>query len=128
MLRVLIVEDNEDNLRLVSRRLKAAGWSVLEATTAESALTQLKALSSNLPIDVILLDLQLPDRDGVSLIPDIRALHLTPVPTLVACTASAMHGDREKALAAGFDGYLTKPVDTRRLADQLQELHHARRH
>lgn len=122
MLRVLIVEDNEDNRRLVVRRLKVAGFTLFEAATAAEALVQLQQQ----PVSLVLLDLQLPDKDGLSLVQEIRGLKLEPTPTLVACTASAMHGDRERALAAGFDGYLTKPVDTRRLADQLQELHHAR--
>lgn len=111
MARVLIVDDNAVNLKLVAYLVKAQGYDVDTAMDAESALA---ALQSKKP-DVILMDLQLPGVDGLELTRRIKAdPALRDVP-IIAVTAYAMKGDREKAIEAGCDEYVTKPIDTRAL-------------
>jgi len=104
---VLIVEDNERSMKLFRDVLTATGYRTLEATTG----TQAVELAIEYAPDLVLMDIQLPDVDGVEALGRLRADERTaPVPVL-ALTAQAMHGDREHFLAAGFDGYLSKPVD-----------------
>ena len=104
---VLIVEDNQRSMKLFRDVLTATGYRTLEATTG----TQAVELAIEYAPDLVLMDIQLPDVDGVEALGRLRADERTaPVPVL-ALTAQAMHGDREHFLAAGFDGYLSKPVD-----------------
>lgn len=119
-MKILIVEDNEDNRRLLLKRLRGLGHVLREAATGQAAL---EAVDQEVP-ELILLDLQLPDMPGEQLARLLRAdpnLHKT---VLVACTAFAMPQDKERALAAGCDGYLSKPLDLRRVAEQLEEFAH----
>ena len=104
---ILVVEDNERNMRLFCDVLQASGYRTLEATTGESAVE----LALEHGPDLVLMDIQLPDIDGVEALARLRAdEHSASLPVL-ALTAQAMEGDRERFLAAGFDGYLSKPVD-----------------
>ena len=104
---ILVVEDNERNMRLFCDVLQASGYRTLEATTGEQAV---ELVFEHRP-DLVLMDIQLPDIDGVEALGRVRADDgLDSVPIL-ALTAQAMEGDRERFLAAGFDGYLSKPVD-----------------
>ena len=104
---ILLVEDNEKNLKLLRDVLTAKGYRVLEATTGEAAVELALAEEPRL----VLMDVQLPGIDGVEALRRLRADASTaPIPVL-ALTAQAMEGDRERFLAAGFDGYLSKPVD-----------------
>ena len=102
-----MVEDNEKNMKLFRDVLTATGYRTLEATTGESAV----ALATEHAPDLVLMDIQLPDIDGVEALARLRADQRTASIPVVALTAQAMHGDRERFLAAGFDGYLSKPVD-----------------
>jgi two-component system cell cycle response regulator DivK len=104
--RVLIVEDNADNMKLFRAVLAIRGHAVTSLSGGDGLLEEVRSTQP----DVILLDIQLPGTDGFQLLELLRkdGGHLPPV---VALTAHAMSGDREKALAAGFDGYLTKPID-----------------
>ena len=111
MARVLIVDDNPTNLKLVAYLVRAQGYDVDTAGDAESALA---ALASRRP-DVVLMDLQLPGIDGLELTRRIKADPHTKDIAIIAVTAYAMKGDREKALDAGCDDYVTKPIDTRAL-------------
>ena len=111
MARVLIVDDNPTNLKLVAYLVRAQGYEVDTAGDAESALA---ALASRRP-DVVLMDLQLPGVDGLELTRRIKADPKTKDIAIIAVTAYAMKGDREKALDAGCDDYVTKPIDTRAL-------------
>ena len=105
--RVLIVEDNEKSMKLFRDVLAATGYRTLEATTGGQAFE----LAVEHGPDLVLMDIQLPDVDGVEALKRLRAdERIAPVPVL-ALTAQAMHGDREQFLAAGFDGYISKPVD-----------------
>ena len=113
---ILVVEDNETNLRLIQYLLEARGCEVRTATKAGEVFEVLHTFHPRL----ILMDLQLPGVDGYQL---TRLLKANPAVTgvpIVALTAYAMKGDEEKALAAGCDGYITKPIDTRALWSTLE--------
>jgi two-component system, cell cycle response regulator DivK len=107
MAQVLVVEDNEKNMKLFRDVLQAAGYDTVEATTAGQALD---LAAANRP-DLVLMDIQLPDMDGLEALRRLRADERTAATPVVALTALAMDGDREQFLAAGFDGYISKPVD-----------------
>jgi two-component system cell cycle response regulator DivK len=115
--RVLIVEDNEKNMKLVRDVLQATGYRTLEATTGEEAvelaLSQAPAL--------VLMDVQLPGIDGVEALERLRQNERTASIPVLALTAQAMSGDRERFLGAGFDGYLAKPVDVGELIETVRE-------
>jgi two-component system cell cycle response regulator DivK len=104
---ILVVEDNERNMKLFCDVLRASGYRTLEATTGESAVD----LAVEHRPDLVLMDIQLPDIDGVEALDRLRADDRVASVLVLALTAQAMEGDRERFLAAGFDGYLSKPVD-----------------
>jgi len=104
---ILVVEDNEKNMKLFRDVLLATGHRTLEATTGGQAVELAAAHSP----DLVLMDIQLPDIGGVEALGRLRADERTASLPVVALTAQAMEGDRERFLAAGFDGYLSKPVD-----------------
>ena len=104
---VLVVEDNEKNMKLFRDVLLASGYRTLEATTAGQAV-ELAATHSP---DLVLMDIQLPDFGGDEALVRLRADERSASIPVVALTAQAMEGDRERFLAAGFDGYLSKPVN-----------------
>ncbi|MBI2187146.1 MAG: response regulator [Acidobacteria bacterium] len=109
--RILIVDDNPVNLKLVRVVLTVEGYDVRTATDAGEALAVLEMFRPRL----ILMDLQLPGMDGLELTKRLKADAVMKDTLIVAVTAYAMKGDEEKALAIGCDGYLTKPIDTRTL-------------
>jgi CheY-like chemotaxis protein len=111
MSRILIVDDNPTNLKLVTFLVKSFGYQVETAVDADSTL---KAVHANAP-DAILMDIQLPGIDGLELTRQLKADAATRAIAVIALTAYAMKGDREKALAAGCDDYMTKPIDARML-------------
>jgi two-component system, cell cycle response regulator DivK len=106
---ILIVEDNELNLELASDLLIAAGYSVLQAGTAEEGVRLAKTALPSL----ILMDLRLPGLDGYAALGQLKADPKTSGIPTIALTAQAMRGDREQALEAGFTAYIPKPIDTR---------------
>lgn len=114
--RVLVIEDNPLSRELVSAVLESLGCDVVTAGSAEEGLE----LAQSLELDLILLDLRLPGMSGyeaIRMIRDHPVLRSVPV---VAVTAQAMQGDEASALRAGFDAYLTKPIDNRRLRDLVR--------
>ena len=113
--RVLVVEDNPKNLKLVRDVLTYAGYEVIEATSGEDGVR----LAAELGPDLILMDLQLPGIDGAEALRQIRATE-TAVP-VVAVTAFAMNNDRTRAFEAGFDGYVEKPISVRALPQQVSD-------
>jgi two-component system, cell cycle response regulator DivK len=115
---ILIVEDNEKNLKLVRDILQFKGYQTLEATRALAGI----ALAERHQPALILMDIQLPDVDGVSALGQLRANPATAHIPVAALTAFAMRSDRERLLAAGFDGYLEKPIDIRAFPDQIRQL------
>jgi two-component system cell cycle response regulator DivK len=102
-----VVEDNEKNMKLFRDVLQATGYSTLEATTGSEAV---ELALEHLP-DLVLMDIQLPDIGGVEALDRLRLDERTASIPVLALTAQAMHGDRERFLTAGFDGYLSKPVN-----------------
>ena len=104
---ILVVEDNEKNMKLFRDVLAATGYRTLEAATGSEAVD---LATEHLP-DLVLMDIQLPDIDGVEALGRLRADERTASVPVLALTAQAMEGDRERFLAAGFDGYLSKPVN-----------------
>ena len=114
---ILVVEDNEKNMKLFRDVLVATGYRTLEATTGGEAVD----MASEHTPDLVLMDIQLPDLDGVQALHRLRANASTARIPVLALTAQAMLGDRERFLAAGFDGYLSKPVDVRELIGTVRE-------
>lgn len=117
MSRILYVEDNPQNMRLVRKILKHAGHEVLEA---ETGLDGISVAQNELP-DLILMDVNLPDIDGLEATARLKADGSTASIPVIALTANAMVGDREKALEAGCDGYLPKPVSRQDLIAAIAE-------
>ena len=115
--KILVVDDNPTNLKLVSDVLEFEGYDILRAVDAEMAQV---VLAATLP-DLILMDIALPGMDGLTLTRKLKAEERTCGIRIVALTAFAMKGDDQKAFDAGCDGYITKPIDTRKLPDQVTE-------
>jgi two-component system, cell cycle response regulator DivK len=104
---ILLVEDNEVNRRLAGFLLRSQGYQVHEATSAAAAFEML----DKEPIDLIVMDIQLPGIDGLEATRKLKEQSATADIPVIAVTSYAMKGDREKALAAGCAGYVTKPID-----------------
>ena len=115
MARILIVEDSPDNMKLFRTILTLKGHEVTGLPGGEGLL---EAIEQGSP-DLVLMDIQLPGKDGFTLLSEIRKSPLAGV-RVIALTAHAMTGDRERALDAGFDDYITKPIDIRNFPDQVQ--------
>jgi two-component system cell cycle response regulator DivK len=114
---ILIVEDNDKNLKLARDLLRHHGFRTLEADTAAAGI----ALAEQHTPDLILMDIQLPDMDGVTALDHLRRSTATTSIPVVALTAFAMASDRERLLAAGFDGYLPKPIDIHHFSDRVRQ-------
>ena len=115
--RILYIEDNPDNRMLVKRVLEAEGYQLLEAANAHDGLQQVLAQAP----DLILMDINLPEVDGYTTTAQIKATPGLGGVKIVAVTANVMKGDREKTLAAGCDGYITKPIDVDLLPGQIAQ-------
>jgi len=113
---ILVVEDNERNLKLLRDVLEYAGYAVRVARTGEDGITS--AVSE--PPDLVLMDLQLPGIDGTEALRRLRESPRTADIPVVAVTAQAMKHDRERALEAGFNGYIEKPISVRAFPDQVR--------
>jgi two-component system cell cycle response regulator DivK len=114
--RILIVEDNEKNMKLFRDVLGAAGYTTVEATSGGQAVD----LATQHGPGLVIMDVRLPDVDGVEALARLRADARTASIPVLAVTAQAMQGDRERFLEAGFDGYLAKPVDIIELVDAVR--------
>jgi CheY-like chemotaxis protein len=114
--RILLVEDNPANQMLASAVLERDGFEVV---VAESAADVETAILRHMP-DLILMDIQLPEMDGLTLTRRLKSDPATASITVVAMTAHAMVGDREDAIAAGCAGYISKPIDTRTLGEEVR--------
>jgi two-component system cell cycle response regulator DivK len=112
---ILVVEDNEKNMKLFRDVLHATGYDTLEASTGGQALS----LASEHRPALVLMDIQLPDMDGLEALGRLRADECTTAIPVLALTAQAMRGDRERFITAGFDGYLSKPVDVDELLETI---------
>jgi len=120
MRRILLVEDNESNRDLISRYLSLFDYDVIVATDGKEGLA--RALAEHERIDLILMDMNLPEIDGWQVTRALKADQRTRRLPVIALTAHAMMGDREKALEAGCDDYATKPIDFDRLIDRIDSL------
>jgi two-component system cell cycle response regulator DivK len=114
--RILYIEDNSDNRKLVRRVLEWDGYDVVEAKDGTEALARLETE----PIDLALLDINMPDIDGYTLTTAIRSNPRFSRLPIVAVTANVMRGDRERSLQAGCDGYIQKPIDIDTLSQQIE--------
>ena len=114
---ILIVEDNEKNLKLVRDVLQYKGYQTIEAGTGEDGVRLARERGPAL----ILMDIQLPGIDGITALGQLRADPTTHAIPVIAVTASAMTQDRKKIMAAGFDGYQTKPIKVREFMDAVRE-------
>lgn len=115
--RILVVEDNEDNRRIIRDLLTASGFDIIEAVTGEAGVEAAK----NEKPDLILMDIQLPLMDGYEVTRQIKAVpELKSIP-VIAVTSYALSGDDKKAFAAGCDGYVTKPFSPRVLLAKIKE-------
>ena len=118
MAKILLVEDNEINRDMLSRRLERRGYDVAVAVDGKDGIE--KAQSSD--FDLVLMDMSLPEIDGWEATRRLRAQPATEKLPIIALTAHAMAGDREKALEAGCDDYDTKPIEFKRLLSKIEAL------
>lgn len=115
MAKILIVEDSPDNMKLFSTILGLKGHEVTGLPGGEGLVESIERTRPEL----VLMDIQLPGKDGFALLREIRGSRCPGI-RVIALTAHAMTGDRERALQAGFDGYITKPIDIRNFPNQVQ--------
>ncbi|MBI3759716.1 MAG: response regulator, partial [Deltaproteobacteria bacterium] len=124
-LRVLLVEDNVINQRLATRLLEKWGFNVTLAVNGKAALEALQSDSPQSPFDIVLMDVQMPEMDGIEATRLIRHREMAsgsrPIP-VVAMTAHAMNGDRERCLEAGMDAYISKPIEAQSLLTSIEGL------
>ena len=114
--KLLIVEDNQDNRELAIKVLKNKGYEIIEAADGEEAME--KAISEK--PDLILLDISLPKLDGYEVAKRLKSMEEFQEIPIVAFTAHAMKGDREKVISEGFEGYISKPINVREFPDQIK--------
>ncbi|SRR5579875_540952 len=118
MKRILVAEDRPASLELIRTILESIGHEVIEAADGQEALE--KAARNS--IDLFVLDLQMPKLDGFEVLKQLRKQSRFQHTPVIAITASAMESDRERVIAAGFTGYITKPVDIRFLRSEMERL------
>lgn len=117
--RILIVDDDARNIFALSATLRARSFECISCPSADEAIALLK---SNEPIDAILMDMMMPEMDGYEAIPLIKRIPSRVLTPVIAVTAQAMVGDREKCLRAGADDYISKPVDVDSLLQLLNDI------
>jgi two-component system cell cycle response regulator DivK len=118
MKRALVIEDNENNMKLISFLLEKQGFLTIQALTGREGI---QVALRQIP-DFVLLDIQLPDMDGLDVLIEIRKSEAACKIPVIAVTSYAMSGDRERLLAAGCDGYIEKPIDPVRVVDQIRQI------
>ncbi len=118
MKRVLVIEDNPDNLRLISYALKRSGYTVLSAESGEEGVE----LALRERPELIIMDIMLPGIDGIEATRRLRVSELDTLVPIIAMTSYAMRGDREVFLAAGCTGYIEKPIDPLTVVEQIEKI------
>lgn len=118
MKKIIVVDDNAASRELIREVLDSPEHTIAEAADGREAWNLIVAEDP----DLVLLDIQIPRMDGYSLIRQLRGNPRFSTLKVIAVTAFAMHGDRERAMAAGFDGYITKPINTYQLEEYVEEL------
>jgi CheY-like chemotaxis protein len=116
--RVLVVEDNDMNMQLVEYLLEEGGYSIVKAASGEEALSIARGGD---PVDLILMDIHLPGIDGLSVVREMKADARTRSIPILALTAHAMRGDRDRFLEAGCDGYISKPIDVKTFLSSIRQ-------
>lgn len=115
--RVLVVEDNDMNMQLVEYLLEEGGASIVKATSGEEALSITRSAD---PFDLILMDIHLPGMDGLSVVREMKGDARTARVPILALTAHAMRGDKDRFLDAGCDGYISKPIDVKTFLSSIE--------
>jgi two-component system, cell cycle response regulator DivK len=116
--RVLVVEDNDMNMQLVEYLLEEGGYQIVKAASGEEALSVAR---DGEPVDLILMDIHLPDMDGISVVREMKSDARTNAIPILALTAHAMRGDRDRFLEAGCDGYISKPIDVKTFLTSVRQ-------
>jgi two-component system cell cycle response regulator DivK len=114
---ILIVEDNEKNLKLVRDVLQFKGYKTIEAMTGNDGVKMAKEQKP----DLVLMDIQLPDIDGITALGQIRADPATEKMLVVAVSASVMPDDQQRIVASGFDDYITKPINVKNFVETVEK-------
>jgi CheY-like chemotaxis protein len=117
--RILVVEDNDMNMQLVEFLLEEGGFEIVKATSGEEALSITGGGDGAAP-DLILMDIHLPGMDGLSVVREMKADPRTARVPILALTAHAMRGDRDRFLEAGCDGYISKPIDVKTFISSIE--------
>lgn len=116
--RVLVVEDNDMNMQLVEYLLEEGGYQIVKAASGEEALSIAR---SGEAVDLILMDIHLPDMDGISVVREMKSDARTSAIPILALTAHAMRGDKDRFLEAGCDGYISKPIDVKTFLSSIRQ-------
>lgn len=116
---ILVVEDNDMNMQLVEFLLEEGGYGIVKATSGEEALALTRDASLATP-DLILMDIHLPGMDGLSVVRAMKEEDRTRAIPILALTAHAMRGDRDRFLEAGCDGYISKPIDVKTFIESIE--------
>jgi CheY-like chemotaxis protein len=117
--RILVVEDNDMNMQLVEFLLEEGGYAIVKATSGEEALALTRDASTPAP-DLILMDIHLPGMDGLSVVRAMKEDSRTRRIPILALTAHAMRGDKDRFLEAGCDGYISKPIDVKTFLSSIE--------
>ncbi len=118
--RILVVEDNDMNMQLVEFLLEEGGYDIVKAASGEEALAITHDQSNGAP-DLILMDIHLPGMDGLSVVRAMKANDRTRRIPILALTAHAMRGDKDRFLEAGCDGYISKPIDVKTFISSIEQ-------
>jgi len=116
--KILIVEDNPQNMKLIEMTLRGKGYTLLKATDGEEALD----MAMREQPDLIIMDMQLPKLNGLEVTKQLRKTSAFSHTPIIALTAYAMKGDREKFISGGCDAYVSKPINTRELPGMIAEM------
>ena len=119
---VLVVEDNDMNMQLVEYLLEEGGYNIVKAASGEEALAITRAAAP--PLDLILMDIHLPGMDGLSVVREMKSDRRTRKIPILALTAHAMRGDKDRFLQAGCDGYISKPIDVKTFLASIEPFVH----
>lgn len=119
---VLVVEDNDMNMQLVEYLLEEGGYAIVKATSGEEALALTRSETQR--PDLILMDIHLPGMDGLSVVREMKTDERTNRIPILALTAHAMRGDKDRFLEAGCDGYISKPIDVKTFLTSIEQYIH----
>jgi CheY-like chemotaxis protein len=117
--KILVVEDNDMNMQLVEFLLEEGGYTIVKASSGEEALALTRETNGGAP-DLILMDIHLPGMDGLSVVRAMKSDARTARIPILALTAHAMRGDRDRFLEAGCDGYISKPIDVKTFVASIE--------